>query len=178
MFCICYLFIHTKLTYYCVQGLSISYKIITKTYLYNFDPLKPNFYTVKLGFTEIYIIFLISTQKHRLWVLVRTDESENFHCLVAKCSVFLNRRGFRNVACVSSEDSGQLAHLCSLVSFFSVHLKTVGSGWAKVITVSCPSVPPSSFVIRLHFKPFLEAAGPFCMTFHVEPFRIRGKNCC
>ena len=44
----------------------------TKTYLYNFDPLKPHFYIVKLGFTGVYIIFIISTQKHRLWVLVRT----------------------------------------------------------------------------------------------------------
>ena len=41
---------------------------ITKTYLYNFDPLKPHFYIAKLGFTGIYIIFLISAQKHRLWV--------------------------------------------------------------------------------------------------------------
>ena len=31
---------------------------ITKTYLYNSDPLKPNFYTVKLGFTGVKIIFL------------------------------------------------------------------------------------------------------------------------
>ena len=36
--------------------------IITKTYLYNFDPLKPHFYIVKLGFTGVYIIFLISVQ--------------------------------------------------------------------------------------------------------------------
>ena len=35
---------------------------ITKTRLYNFDPLKPHFYIVKLGFTRAYIIFLISTQ--------------------------------------------------------------------------------------------------------------------
>ena len=33
---------------------------ITKTYLYNFDPLKPHFYIVKLGFTGVYFIFLIS----------------------------------------------------------------------------------------------------------------------
>ena len=39
---------------------------ITKTYLYNFDPLKPHFYIVKLGFTRVYIIFVISAQKHRL----------------------------------------------------------------------------------------------------------------
>ena len=35
---------------------------ITKTYLYNYDPLKPHFYIVKLGFTGVYIIFLISAQ--------------------------------------------------------------------------------------------------------------------
>ena len=36
--------------------------IITKTYLYNFDPLEPHFYIVKLGFTGVYVIFLISAQ--------------------------------------------------------------------------------------------------------------------
>ena len=36
--------------------------IITKTCLYNFDPLKPHLYIVKLGFTGVYIIFLISAQ--------------------------------------------------------------------------------------------------------------------
>ena len=40
---------------------------ITKTYLYDFDPFKPHFYIVKLGFTGVYNIFLISAQKHRLW---------------------------------------------------------------------------------------------------------------
>ena len=30
---------------------------ITKTCLYNFDPLKPHFYIGKLGFTGVYIIF-------------------------------------------------------------------------------------------------------------------------
>ena len=35
---------------------------ITKTYLYNFDPHKPHFYIVKLGFTGVYIICLISVQ--------------------------------------------------------------------------------------------------------------------
>ena len=43
-------------------------QVITKTGLYNFDPLKPHFCIVKLGFTGVYIIFLISAQKHRLWV--------------------------------------------------------------------------------------------------------------
>ena len=44
----------------------------TKTCLYNVDPLKPHFYIVKLEFTGVYIIFLISAQKHRMWVLVGT----------------------------------------------------------------------------------------------------------
>ena len=35
---------------------------ITKTRLYNIDPLKPHFYIVKLGFTGVYIIFLISAK--------------------------------------------------------------------------------------------------------------------
>ena len=51
---------------------------ITKTRLYNFDPLKPHFYIIKLGFTGVYIIFLISAQKHRLWVLVRTASPRLF----------------------------------------------------------------------------------------------------
>ena len=52
--------------------------VITKTCLYNTDPLKPHFYIVKLGFTEVYIIFLISAQKHILWVLVRTASWRRF----------------------------------------------------------------------------------------------------
>ena len=51
---------------------------ITKTYLYNFDPIKPHFFIVKLGFTGVYIIVLISAQKHRLWVLVRTASARRF----------------------------------------------------------------------------------------------------
>ena len=43
-------------------GLSETRLIITKTYLYNSDPLKPHLYIVKLGFTGVYIIFLISAQ--------------------------------------------------------------------------------------------------------------------
>ena len=53
-------------------GKAVLCDCITKTYLYNFDPLKPHFYIVKLGFTGVYIVFLISAQKHRLWLLVRT----------------------------------------------------------------------------------------------------------
>ena len=88
-----------------------------KTCLYNFDPLKPHFYKVKLGFTGVYTVFLISAQKHGLWVLVRTASeavltsshhlcfekkyeeyqnflSESFQVLVVKFSVNLNMRVF------------------------------------------------------------------------------------
>ena len=51
----------------CHSFINKIYVFITKTYLYNFDPLKPHFYIVKLGFTGVYIIFPISAQKHRLW---------------------------------------------------------------------------------------------------------------
>ena len=43
---------------YCGMILFVFFSIITKTCLYNFDPLKPHFYIVKLGFTGVYIIFL------------------------------------------------------------------------------------------------------------------------
>ena len=71
---------------------------------------------VKLGFTGVYIIVLISAQKHRLWALepprrggssvptiyvlsrnmknIRAFFSDFFHCLVVKFSVYLNRRVF------------------------------------------------------------------------------------
>ena len=89
-----------------------SYTNDTCGHLYSFDPLKPHFYIVKLGFTGVYIIFLISAQKHRLWVdeavLTSTHNmcfeqiyekyqkflSENFHFLVGKFSVYLNRYVF------------------------------------------------------------------------------------
>ena len=91
---------------------------ITKTCLYNFEPLKPHFYVIKLGFRVVYIIFLISAQKHGLWVLVRIASvrkflrvptisvlsrnmknirvslSENFRFLEVKFSMYLNRRVF------------------------------------------------------------------------------------
>ena len=84
---------------------------------YNFDPLKPHFYIVKLGFTEIYIIFLIllktdcgySLEPHRrccsneypkslFWAEIgkniRIFYLKIFIFLVVKFSVFLNRHFF------------------------------------------------------------------------------------
>ena len=62
----------------CVGFVASVFLSITKTYLYNFDPIKPHFSIVKLGFTGVYIISLISAQKHRLWVLVRIASPRRF----------------------------------------------------------------------------------------------------
>ena len=39
-----------------------AYAACMGTHLSNFDPLKPHFYIVKLGFIGVYITFLISAQ--------------------------------------------------------------------------------------------------------------------
>ena len=96
---------------------------ITKTCLYNFDPHKPHFYIVKLGFTGVYIIFFYFNSKHRLWVLVEAVLTsthnlcfnfvlaENFHFLAVKFSVYLNRRVFVMV----------IDRLCSVIVALSGH---------------------------------------------------------
>ena len=67
----CYMSLRTSINYFLTSSVMyytygdydrrISFKVllITKTCLYSFDPLKPHFYIVKLGFTGVYIIFLI-----------------------------------------------------------------------------------------------------------------------
>ena len=58
-------------------GIQINISII-KTRLCNFDLLKPRVYIVKLGFTRVNIIFLISAQKHKLWVPIKTASQRQF----------------------------------------------------------------------------------------------------
>ena len=91
---------------------------ITKTYLYNFDPLKPHFYIVKLGFTGVYINFFIFAQNidcgfsleppHRggsneylqsmfwakIWKIPDFFNMKIFIFWVVKFSMYLNRRVF------------------------------------------------------------------------------------
>ena len=91
---------------------------ITKTCLYNFDPLKPHFYIVKLGFTGVYIIFLIPAQNidcgyslepprrggsneypqsmflNRNMKNLKVFLSKNLYFLVVKFSVYLYRLVF------------------------------------------------------------------------------------
>ena len=92
--------------------------VITKTYLYNFDPLKPHFYIAKLGFTGLYIIFswsakiiecgysleppaeAVLTSTHNLCFEQKYEKNirfflfENFPFLVVKFSIYLNRHVF------------------------------------------------------------------------------------
>ena len=95
-----------------------------KTYLYNFDPLKSHIYIVKLGFTGVYISFLISAEnidcgyslepprrggsneypQSMFSAEIRKKSeflSENFHFLVVKFSVYLNRRVFVIRSCLA-----------------------------------------------------------------------------
>ena len=59
--CVCDITLHN----FSVNKFSTICIYITKTCLYNVDPLKSHFCIVKLGFTGVYISFLISAQKHR-----------------------------------------------------------------------------------------------------------------
>ena len=63
-----------------------------KTYLYNFDPVIPHFYIVKLGFTGVYF-------KPTIYVFEQIyGKYQNFYLktlfLVVKFSIYLNRRVF------------------------------------------------------------------------------------
>ena len=80
-----------------------TFAFITKTYLYNFDPLKPHFYIVKLGFTGVYtggsneyhnLCFEQKYEKYQIFL------SENFQFLEVKFSIYLNRGVF--VMCVNA----------------------------------------------------------------------------
>ena len=112
---------------------------ITKTRLYNVDPLKLHFYIVKLGFTGVYIIFLISAQNidcgyslelprrggsyeypqsmfwAEIWKISRVFLSENFQFLEVKFSRYLNRCVFVMMCVIFSISQ------CFLLFFISDH---------------------------------------------------------
>ena len=113
---------------------------ITKTYLYTFDPLKPHFYIVKLGFTGVYIIFLISAQnidcgysleppywggsneysQSMFWAEIWKISDFfiwKFHFWVAKFSIYLNRHVFVMLhfeESHSNQNSELISYMCSL----------------------------------------------------------------
>ena len=55
------------------ESVKIAPGYITKTCLYNLDPLKPHFYIVKLGFTGVYIDEAALTSTHNLCFQQKTD---------------------------------------------------------------------------------------------------------
>ena len=59
--CVCFQRQPFRFLFYCTTA-GVRCHVMAKTYLYNFDPLKPHFYIVTLGFTGVYIIFLFSAQ--------------------------------------------------------------------------------------------------------------------
>ena len=106
----------------CLCSLINTFLFITKICLYNADPLKPHFYIVKLGFTGVYIIFLlllknidcgyslepprclgkaVLTSTHNLCFEQKYKKYQNFYLktfrfffFVLKFSIHLNRHGF------------------------------------------------------------------------------------
>ena len=104
---------------------------VTKTYLYNFDPLKPQFYIGKLGFTEVYTFFLFLLKnidcgyslepprwggsneypKSLFWAEIwKISEflSENFQFLVVKFSIYLNRCVFVMILMATSLETNDM----------------------------------------------------------------------
>ena len=54
--------------------------IYNKTCLYNFDPLIPHFYIVKLGYTGVYITFPISAQNIDCGYSLDPPRAQNIDC--------------------------------------------------------------------------------------------------
>ena len=101
-----------------VFTLFCTYAVITKLYLYNFDPLKLHFYIVKLGLTGYTLFFLFQLKNidcgyalqlprrggiieypqsmfwAEIWKKISEFLSENFKSFLVKFSVYLNRRVF------------------------------------------------------------------------------------
>ena len=147
---------------------------ITKTYLYNFDPLKSHFYKVKLGFTGVYIIFLISAQKHRLWVLVRTASQkyekyqiflpENFQFLLVKFSIYLNRR----VSIGDGLDLLSIKGIFRLVAS-SILNKTYKIRYPGNATITKNSPPEAPKTLRKHaYSNIMKISPPKTESFHIK----------
>ena len=65
-----------------------SISFITKTYLYNVDPLKLHLYIVKLTFTGVYIIFLISAQNIGTDAVLKSTDNLCFEQIYEKIPDF------------------------------------------------------------------------------------------
>ena len=151
-----------QLNIFLISPWHMSCNIITKTHLYNFDPLKPHFYIVKLGFTGVYIIFLISAQKHRLWVLAEAvlTSTHNlcfernmknirffiwkFSLFGGKISVYLNRHVFVMWENIPSD-------MCTQWKKLSLHICTVWSNSSLSVLSFCTVWSNSSLSVLSFF---------------------------
>ena len=144
---------------------------ITKTCLYNFDPLKPHFYIVKLGFTRLYIIFRISAQNidcgYTLEPPRRGGSNKylysmfneylhsmfiwNFLFFGGKFSVYLNRHVFVMVAYVDAERKPYQTSLLAFVirTFFEC---TVPLFFHMRTTRSCVEKNETMYFSKVTFK--------------------------
>ena len=149
--------------------MSRSSALITKTYLYNFDPIKPHFYIVKLGFIGVYIIFVISAQNKdcryslepprrggskeyppsmfwaKIWKISEVL-SENFQFVLVKFSIYLNRRVFVMTNAPKSAwawESFYITSSCATTSYAvytpEADVKHLTTSWLKWPAWRCPS---------------------------------------
>ena len=148
-----------------------------KTYIYSFDPLKPHFYIVKLGFTGLYIIFLIFAQKQKLWVLGRAvltsthnmcwveiwniSEflSENFQSLEVQFSIYLNRHVFVMMRITTTDKTARMRRLIWIFTgrtWLMVRILTLRLIWSYFLCgsfwISCVSVSAALVGFAIVFK--------------------------
>ena len=91
---------------------------IMKTRLYNFDPLEPHCYIVKLGFTGVHFSSYFCS-KHRSWVLDRT---------ASLISVYVLSGNTKNIRFFSLK--------IFIFWWYSVHLNR------HVFVITCPKIGP------------------------------------
>ena len=107
-----------------------SFPAITKTYLYNVDPLKPHFYIVKLGFTEVYITAFISAQKIGLWILVRTATTRRFLRVPTIC-LSTNMKNIRIFIKNISFFGGKIFNIIKSACFrYVINLRVINNSWS------------------------------------------------
>ena len=73
----------------------IHIRLIPKTCLYNFDPLKPHFYTVKLMFSGVYIIFLDEAILMSIYNLCFEQKHEKYQNFLSETFNFFGGKIFR-----------------------------------------------------------------------------------
>ena len=152
--------------------------IITRTFLFNFDLLKPHFYIVKLGFTEVAIIFLILLESIGKAVLTSTHNicfeqkyekyeflSENFQFLEMKFSIYLHRRIFVMESSWSVHTIINVGNAVPQFIFEPAQDKTYNKTCVTRKDSDQPVHPPSTAKILVYPSPdSLEAVEDTCIS--------------